>query len=595
MISLSNSNIATRLENGENVLTNFQVIFTRTGLTIESNNLWEGGIEIDDSVSSDSELQIGTAIINKCTITINNSSGTYNSYDFEGDNFVIACYLINPDNTSEYERIAKGFYIVEEASYTDNLITLNCYDSMFAFDKSYDNASCVYPATLETIVQSACNDVQLVTYGSFDSPLKDIVINRRPKKGTTYREVISWCAQLTGCFARCDNNGRLRIKWFSSTTEANIRSIFSKTLDHHTYTITGVRGVYRQYAEDQEAVYGNQTSAVPVIEAVSDEALATMQEKDIESAYREVFCGTEGYVVEIKENEFLTSENVHAVVYGLKNKLNGFPVKKVSVSHISNILLEAGDYVNIYDTKHSSMIPVHITGIRYTSGGVQTLTSSGEGSVVSATVGNSVTTKNYISLSNRATQIEHNIAREYSKTATYSDGDYVTYNNLIYKRIEENSSSQEDDDDDDIADWENDVQNTNGTNSSSEASTRSVVEADSNDNSNGSQSGDFDPSKWEKVVLTDELFFGLAKKIARQYVQDTDYEKGDYVYYDKNFYVAKEDISQSGTFDQSKWEQIILSDYFGKSKGWWIGSDVDYDELSNYDEDVIYFVFADEE
>ena len=821
MIPVSNQAIATRLTNGDTVKCDFSIKFITMSLDIDSSDIWEGGVEFDDSVSSDSEFQFGTAIINKCTITINNNTGKFDSYEFENQHLEISAFLINPDDPTEYADINKGCYIVNEATYTDNLITLECYDRMFLFDEPYDDATCEYPATLDEIVQSACFDltpsyierpydyskvvdlnnwtqeeVQTnitysggvntfsytfvsgeaeklripmvvkpntnytlsmeittgdyeeyvgvrdgVTYehhtyiavaknilllhepldfqqssllaskriypnasssynltfntgslqkvyiyldlsavvddttvnftvsnivlsdgeisssdtpsssgdteidpveegyteesdtgqesqegsfsgsgtdtifGSFQSDLKDITINRKPQTGTTYREVISWAAQITGCFARFNSEGKLDLKWFPNSPNGSVLSVFNKSLSKHTYSVTGVRATYKLYAENEEVLYGNEITSEPVIEVIPDSALETLDEKEVETAYNEVFTGTEGYVVELKDNEFLSSENVHAVVYYLYNKIHGFTVRRATVTNIGNILIEAGDYINVQDTKHNSVIPIRITGVRYTSGGSQTLTSAGESASISATVGNSVETRNYMNNANRATQIEYNIAREFDKDTQYKNGDYTTYNNLFYKYV--GDEEEEIEDDDDFADWEQEV-NTgdngddgninepiifNATPSSTPrllgsggssnllgADNDVTVETGSDVDKNG-----FDKSKWQRIVLTDELFFQLARRIARPYTSGKGYEKGDFVYYEKNFYECNEDITQSGDFDDSKWKKIIISDYLNKKQNdWWVGSESEYDGLETHEENVIYFIYEDE-
>lgn len=53
-----------------------------TALNLTNAELWSGGIKIEDAVSGDSEFQIGAAIINKLTLTINNMYDDFSAYDF---------------------------------------------------------------------------------------------------------------------------------------------------------------------------------------------------------------------------------------------------------------------------------------------------------------------------------------------------------------------------------------------------------------------------------------------------------------------------------------------------------------------------------
>ena len=48
----------------------------QTVLTLNNENIWGFSPTVEDAVSADEELQIGTAIINKFSFTINNIYGT---------------------------------------------------------------------------------------------------------------------------------------------------------------------------------------------------------------------------------------------------------------------------------------------------------------------------------------------------------------------------------------------------------------------------------------------------------------------------------------------------------------------------------------
>ena len=73
-----------------------------TVLNLTSANLWQNGMEFEDSVSNDSSFDIGSAIINVLNLSINNFDGEYSDYDFEGAEVI--CYVglqIENEDTSE--------------------------------------------------------------------------------------------------------------------------------------------------------------------------------------------------------------------------------------------------------------------------------------------------------------------------------------------------------------------------------------------------------------------------------------------------------------------------------------------------------------
>lgn len=190
-----------------------------TVLNLTNKDLWNGGLSIEDAVSSDNSFDIGAAIINKCELTINNIYDDFTDYVFEDAEVIVSVGLELPDGT--IEKIRKGTYAVDEPSYNGSIITLSCLDNMRKFDRSYSESKLTYPATLNAIVRDACS-VCGVTLQTESFPHDDFVIQTRPTdEATTFREVISWVAQIAGCFCRCDAYGRLELKWYDQTALEN--------------------------------------------------------------------------------------------------------------------------------------------------------------------------------------------------------------------------------------------------------------------------------------------------------------------------------------------------------------------------------------
>ena len=182
-----------------------------TELVLENSDLWGSSFKIDDAVSSDDNFQVGSAIINKAGLTINNIYDGFSAYDFDGAKVVLRVGL-SIDGTPEWVR--KGTYTVDEAMYNGSLISLSLLDYMAKFDLPYSNSRLVYPATLDEIVRNACSICD-VTLNTYDFPHKNYSVAKRPPdEATTFREVIAYAAQIAGCYARCDTRGRLELNWY---------------------------------------------------------------------------------------------------------------------------------------------------------------------------------------------------------------------------------------------------------------------------------------------------------------------------------------------------------------------------------------------
>lgn len=205
-----------------------------TTLHLTNKDIWSGSLVFDDAVGSDNSFTaLGSAIINSVSFTINNIYDEYSQYDFMGA--VAHIYIgLDIDGTPEY--IKKGIFTVNETTYNGQVISLKLYDNMYKFDMPYSNSGLQYPASLDTIVRNACETCGVyLSSSSLNFPRKNFVIQNVPKEeSTTFREVISWCATIAGCFARCNANGYLELKWFDISQFDTVDDIDGGVFDGDT-------------------------------------------------------------------------------------------------------------------------------------------------------------------------------------------------------------------------------------------------------------------------------------------------------------------------------------------------------------------------
>lgn len=231
MINVS-SEFRDKLNNGNCNYLSYADITLKDGTTLNLTNddIWNGGVTIEDAVSSGT-FEVGSAVINQCTIVINNIYDKFTKYDFK--EAVVSVQLgidlnetefdIDADDETEssytprIEKIKKGVYTVDDTKYNGSIITLTCIDNMGKFDRAYSESKLEYPATLKTIVMDAC-DICGVTLNTPDFSHSDYIINTRPTDAAvTFREVIAWCGQISGNYCRCNVNGQLELKWFNQS------------------------------------------------------------------------------------------------------------------------------------------------------------------------------------------------------------------------------------------------------------------------------------------------------------------------------------------------------------------------------------------
>lgn len=378
-------------------------------LNLDNRNLWGGGLTVEDAVSSESSFDIGAAIINKCTVVINNIYDTYSEYDF-ADAKVVAWVGLELSGGT-IERIRKGTYSVNEASYNGAIITLSCLDNMQKFDKPYTASLLKYPATLNAIVRDACDKcgVELQTY-SF--PHDDFIVQERPNdEAVTFREIISWCAQIAGCFCRCDTFGRLEIKWYDQELlEATSLDggHFDKEnpyqsgdsadggsfnpwntgyeFDAGTFNeLNNIHNIQSNYSIDismDDVVI----TGVKVLEKTKE------NDKDAIVTYQ---SGKEGYVISIENNELIKGGKGQQISNWLGQQLIGFRFRRINVSHASDPTIEAGDVGFLTDRK-GNVYRMVVSSTKFSTGSSQTTISSAQNPLRNSAARFSAETKNYV-------------------------------------------------------------------------------------------------------------------------------------------------------------------------------------------------------
>lgn len=259
MINVS-SEFRDKLNNGNCRYLSYADITLEDGTTLNLTNedIWSGGVTIEDAVSSGT-FEIGAAVINQCTLVINNIYDKYTKYNFKNAAVTVKLGIdlnekeLNPDlidnephvlsgksqkvlttksgsevltiknsvETQRIEKIKKGTFKVDETKYNGSIITLVCLDNMSKFDRAYSESKLEYPATLKAIVMDACS-VCGVALNTPDFKHNDYIINKRPAdEAITFREVIAWCGQISGNYCRCNVNGQLDLKWFDQNALEN--------------------------------------------------------------------------------------------------------------------------------------------------------------------------------------------------------------------------------------------------------------------------------------------------------------------------------------------------------------------------------------
>lgn len=368
-----------------------------TTLTLENEEIWDGGFSVEDAVSNDNSFDVGAAIINQAKLVINNIYEDYDAYDFDGVQVVMYAGFKNlDDGTSPYLRM--GTFTVDETSYDGSIITLTCLDNMSKFDKPYDT-NLVYPATLGEIVRDACSKcgVTLANNSQQFNRYTYTVDTKPDGESTTYRQVISWAAQIAGSFARCNANGQLEIKWYNvSAIDSDDDDLDGGTFDNGspqyssgdtadggTFNPWNTGYVYDagEFSTTRTVHYitSDYSSKISTDNVVITGVKVRKKLKDDTSGdgYVEYTSGTAGYMVGIEDNDLIQGTHGQDIADALGLELIGLSFRKADITHPSDPTIEAGDVAFFWDRK-GRKYPIIISSTTFTAGNSQHTTSSAE-------------------------------------------------------------------------------------------------------------------------------------------------------------------------------------------------------------------------
>lgn len=319
-------------------------------LSITDKDLWSNGFKFEDAVSQNGSFDIGAAIINKLTLQINNFSGKYTDYIWDGARVV--CY-IGLELSTGIEKIRICTMTVTDAPYQSTaIISLTCEDSMRLFDRDYSDSKLTYPATRLQIIQDAC-EVCGVTLQSTRFDNDDFVIQNRPDDSSiTFRQVIAWVAQMGCQWAKCDEYGRLCFGWYEREVPDNFYDLVETpwkdvegndildTTGEQIITImqTGITAI--QTNGFTPWLYDLEITGVKVTEYV---------ENSSQNEAKTYQSGKSGYVIEISDNKLIQEGSGEKICQIIADRCVGLKFRPFTTGALTNIAWEAGDTIAISD------------------------------------------------------------------------------------------------------------------------------------------------------------------------------------------------------------------------------------------------------
>ncbi len=344
--------------------------------------------KINEATSASGKFEIGAAVIKEYKITLDNSEEQYDDCDFEGANIQAVIGLKLADGT--WEDLKKGQYRVYTAIFGETTLQITAYDEMIYFDRPYSECTLSYPATIRDIILDACRHCR-VDCESGSIEMGNYIVKTKPEGSITYRDVISYCAQIMGCYARINHLGRLAFGWYDFSTigsgdldggifdtasqekylsgdEAD-GGIFDDCSSGYTYdggTFVDMDTYHHFYDLYNKSINGTYINVT---------GIQITAKKD--SADEKYLYGTNTYALEIKDNPLIQTDTMQQVAKHIGDKIINKPFRPMSISVQGNPAIEAGD-VAVVSPKTTSSYTTVITDTTFSLFSAQSISSTAE-------------------------------------------------------------------------------------------------------------------------------------------------------------------------------------------------------------------------
>lgn len=380
------STFRSELNNDNRIFINSCIITLSDGtvLSIDNSKIWDSGFKIEDAVSGSNSFDLGSVIIGKFTVSLNNIYDEYSIYDFTdcvASNVKIGLEL--PDGT--VESVTYGKYYINEPKYNGAVITLEFCDCLYKFDKDYSLSKLEYPATLGQIVMDAC-DVCGVQLGTTSFSHDDYVVQSRPEDSAlTFRQVLQWVGEISCNFCKADSQGRLSLSWYDTETLESLNRVdggmFSpwiagESIDGGAFDPWGTGDTFDGGSLLREDAGYHYIKSFSTLSLSTDDVVVTgvrvVQKSSDDNGSVSYQSGSDGYVISVEENKLIQGDMGNTVASMLGEKLIGLRFRPFTASCLSDPTIESGDIAVIMDVKGNFYNTV-ITSNMFQPGGYQNI------------------------------------------------------------------------------------------------------------------------------------------------------------------------------------------------------------------------------
>lgn len=366
-----------KLKSGASLVNYADIVLSDgTELHLTYKDFMIGGCQVEDKTTS-GKFGVGSVIGKTLAMRIANYDERFSKYDFYNSAIHLYVAMLLDDGT--VEKIRKGIYYTIVPETPGNIIEISAVDGMYRLDQDYSASTTAYPATLQAIISDACIDCGIpIGFRQFDN--MNFIVSEKPEKAT-YRQVVSYAAQIAGYNARIDNAGYMQLIWYNSALleQYNLIGGGFKTYPHDT-VIDG--GNFIDYSADTVISGGGFTDEVPEhifrikSLSVSTDDVQITGVRVVGDDKREALFGETGYLIEVKGNPFVNLREQEVADY-LGKRIVGMVFRPFSAQVRNNPLYEPLEVIRISDIKGNVYNSI-INSVSYKIGGYTQISCQAE-------------------------------------------------------------------------------------------------------------------------------------------------------------------------------------------------------------------------
>ena len=373
---------------------------------LTGDDVMSEGLSFTEATSSSGSFDIGGAVVGSLDVRLNNLDGRFDGADFTGA--TIEPY-VGKELPSGTEWLKRGVYNVEQPETYGPVISLSCTDNLSRLQRwTLGDASLRWPVTAQQAAQAMCDKAD-VTLGTSTFANGSYRLERPGDEGISLLEAMSYLAQATGNYVRCDKSGRVRVEWydraaFNPVTFSDAKVSFGSTTRPFPAINRSSLGLGDADSRSTVSLSSLSSMTVGTDDVVVTGVSVTAQNEVVRDADgnesngadgETAVEGTAGYVLAIGDNPFVPYGHAADVARQVAQQVVGLRFRTFDVSATGDPCAEAGDPAIVRDRYGKDYVS-YITQVTYKPGAFSSFSCEADPPARNGAAGASAATRAYV-------------------------------------------------------------------------------------------------------------------------------------------------------------------------------------------------------